>query len=324
MWSGTDFESAVDAIVAGDAATLKKLLRTNPELVRARSEREHRSTLLHYVSANGVEDFRQKTPKNIVEIAKILLEAGADVDAESDAYGGGCTTLGLVATSVHPEKAGVQIPLLKLLLEYGARLDHPSAGGNNSSVVRACLANGQPAAAEFLAGLGAPVNLEAAAGLGRLVQVKTLFDEPGVTRKEIEAAFESACWYGRTHVVEYLLERGIDPGLRNDQGQTGLHCAAYGGHVELVKLLLEHGAPVGAKENSFDATALDVALWAWKKSQDATVRDACYEVIALLAKAGARLDREHWRDPESGESGMLDEIDSDPRMRAVLRGEGMS
>src|SRR5262249_3460480 len=44
------FEAAVDAIVAGDLATLEKLLRENPKLVRARSTREHRSTLLHYVS----------------------------------------------------------------------------------------------------------------------------------------------------------------------------------------------------------------------------------------------------------------------------------
>ena len=57
--------------------------------------REHRSTLLHYVSANGVEDFRQKTPANIVEITRLLLKAGADVNAESESYGGRSTTLGL-------------------------------------------------------------------------------------------------------------------------------------------------------------------------------------------------------------------------------------
>ena len=51
------FESAVDAIVGGDAAALERLLRENPELARSRSTREHRSTLLHYVSANGVQDF---------------------------------------------------------------------------------------------------------------------------------------------------------------------------------------------------------------------------------------------------------------------------
>ena len=69
------FEAAADAIISGDMATLERLLRENPGLVRARSTREHRATLLHYVSANGVEDFRQKTPKNAVEIAKTLLQA---------------------------------------------------------------------------------------------------------------------------------------------------------------------------------------------------------------------------------------------------------
>ena len=72
------FEAAADAIVNGDAATLKQLLREDPELVRARSTREHGSTLLHYASANGVEDYRQKTPKNIVEMVEMLLNAGAD------------------------------------------------------------------------------------------------------------------------------------------------------------------------------------------------------------------------------------------------------
>jgi hypothetical protein len=110
------FEAAADAIVSGDLGKLKRLLRENPELARVRSTRKHRSTLLHYVSANGVEDFRQKTPENIAAIAKALLEAGADVNAESDAYGGHSTALGLTATSWHPENAGVQAALMELLI----------------------------------------------------------------------------------------------------------------------------------------------------------------------------------------------------------------
>jgi ankyrin repeat protein len=144
------FETAVDAVVSGDEETLAALLRADPDLVRARSTREHGATLLHYVSANGVEDVRQKTPANIVEIAAILLDAGADVNAESNAYGGRWTTLGLTATSCHPEKAGVQIALMELLLARGAAID----GSDGGSTANACLRNGRGQTAAFLAGRG--------------------------------------------------------------------------------------------------------------------------------------------------------------------------
>jgi ankyrin repeat protein len=326
----SNFEAAVEAIINGDQATLKKLLQDDPELVWARSTREHRSTLLHYVSANGVEDFRQKTPKNIVEITKLLLDAGADVDAESDAYGGGSTTLGLVATSIHPQQAGVQIPLLQLLLDAGARFDQPSAGGNGQSIVNSCFANGQPQAAEFLANRGAPVDLEAAAALGRLDIVRTCFDETGVlkpnaTKPQIESAFLYGCGYGRTEVVEFLLENGIDPDASNVQGQTGLHWAAYGAHVEMIRLLLRRGSPVDVKDKSFHAQPLDVALYVWHNNTDKATRERCYEVVALLVRAGARLDPKQWQDPDQEEKdepgGMLEKIRNDPRMLASLGGE---
>jgi hypothetical protein len=57
--------------------------------------------LLHYASANGIESYRQKTLKDIMKITKMLLDGGADVDATCHVYGSECTTLGLVATSVH-------------------------------------------------------------------------------------------------------------------------------------------------------------------------------------------------------------------------------
>src|SRR5436190_6707520 len=110
------FEAAVDAIVGGDIATLERLLRANPPLVRARSTRKHHSTLLHYVGSNGVEGFRQRTPKNIVKVAEVLLDAGADINATADMYGGGSDTLGLAVTSIHPVTAGVQEELMAFLL----------------------------------------------------------------------------------------------------------------------------------------------------------------------------------------------------------------
>lgn len=296
------FEAAADAIISGNVQTLQKLLAEHPELTRERSTREHRSTLLHYVSANGVE-----------------------VDAESDAYGGGCTTLGLVATSAHPEHAGVQIDLLQTLID-GASLHHPSAGGNNHTIVPACLHNGQPEAARFLADLGAPVDLESAAALGRLPLLRSHFEEgdrrqPRPDPKEIESAFLYACGYGSAAAVEFLLDRGVDPVARNEDGQTGLHWASWGPHIDVIKLLIKRRAPVDVKDNCFDATPLDMALWTWDNTPNKEKRDRCYEAIALLAQAGAKLDPDHWRDAQEDGSGMLRKIDADPRMLAALRGD---
>src|SRR4029434_468932 len=121
-------ERAVDAVVAGDAAGLERALRDHPDLVRARSPRTHHAMLLHYVGANGVEGWRQRTPNNAVQVAELLLNADAEVDATADMYDGGCTTLGRVATSIHPARAGVTQPLIELLLAHGARIDALGGG----------------------------------------------------------------------------------------------------------------------------------------------------------------------------------------------------
>src|SRR5215469_18551944 len=55
--SVSKFELAADAIVTGDLMALGHLLREHPDLVRARSTRAHEAPLIHYVAANGVEDF---------------------------------------------------------------------------------------------------------------------------------------------------------------------------------------------------------------------------------------------------------------------------
>lgn len=314
------FELAADAIVTGDTATLKRLLREHPELIHARSSREHRSTLLHYVSANGVEDFRQNSPKNTVEIAKLLLDAGADVNAESDAYGGHSTTLNLTATSCHPEEAGVQIPLLELLLARGAKVD-PSGGSD----VLGCLHNGRGEAAEFLASRGARLDLEGAAGVGRLDAVKQFFDDEGglkppATPEQMRDGFAWACEFGRTAVVEFLLAKGValDAKLRH-HGQTGLHWAAYGGHADVVKLLLARGAPVHAKDESFDGTPLEWALYQWGNSPRWAERGRYYEAVARLARAGAKLDP-RWAEDDEERKRAMKKLRSDPRMQAALRG----
>jgi hypothetical protein len=310
------FEAAVGAVVAGDMATLERLLRENPELIRARSTRRHGSTLLLYVGANGVEDYRQRSPKNAVKIAEILLRAGADVNAVGEMYGGS-TTLGLVATSIHPLRAGVQEALIDTLLAHGASFDVAVAPDyTGGSIINACLANGRGEAAAYLAKRGARLDLEGAAGVGRLDVVKSFFHEDAslksnATREQMKSGFNWACEYGQLDVVDFLLQRGIDVGERH-RGETGLHWAAHGAHVEIVKMLLEWKASVDVEDEMWSGIPLDWAFHGWLDPPPGTTSDRYYEVAALLVAAGS--------DVKPGLLGSK-KVRADSRMLAALRNE---
>lgn len=262
------FEAAVDAVVSGSEATLGRLLHQNPDLIQARSTRQHRSTLLHYVGANGVEYFRQRTPKNAVAILEMLLHAGAEVDAEAKMYGGS-TTLGLVSTSIHPLLAGVQDTLIETLLKHGSVI--------RDGDVFACLANGRGEAAELLAQRGARLDLATAAGVGRFDLVKSWM--PAASQEQLKEAFTWACAYGRTTIVDLLLDNGVEVNARLRQHrETGLHRAALGGHVEIVKLLLDRKAPINIQDETFGGTPLGWALHAASQKESGRYD----EVVALL------------------------------------------
>ena len=321
------FEAAVDAIVSGDLATLQRLLRADPTLVRARSTRLHGSTLLHYVGANGVEGFRQRTPPNIVAIAAALLDAGADIDAVAGIYGGGSRTLMLVATSVHPMVAGVQNELMAFLLGRGARVGDEPGSEAWSKLIRDCHANGRPGAAQFLAAEadrhGVELDLEAAAGLGRLDRVRAFFAADGsltgATPEQRRDGFTWACEYGHAEVVRFLAAHGVDvrERLPKHHGQTGLHWAAWGAHVDTVQVLLDAGCPVDTRDERFYGTALGWALYAWGGGHAKAGDPRYIEVARRLVAAGATAEPA-WLTQSNEE--LAARIREDEGMRAALEG----
>lgn len=308
------FEAAASAVVRGDTTALRRLLRAHPRLVHARSTREHGATLLHYVSANGVEGYRQLSPTNSGDIAEMLIGAGADVNATADVYQGQCTALGLVATSSPPSAAGVQRRVIDVLLTHGARMDLRGSVGRDDLLVRGCLANGQPEAAEYLANRGAPLDLESAAGLGRVDDVKRLMAR--ASRKAVAAAFALACAYGRAPVIDYFVSHGgidVDMTLRSHgDGHTGLHTAAFHGQLEAVKTLLTHGADIHAIDQTWKTPPLAWALTGWQRSGH---RGRYHEVVAQLVAAGA---------PVTPEIIGWDKVQLDPDMLAALQSRPQS
>jgi ankyrin repeat protein len=313
----SQFEQAADAIVSGDLAALQRLLRENPDLIRARSTREHGATLLHYVSANGVEGYRQKTPRNAVEIAGVLLQAGAAVDATAGVYGGGSTALSLTATSIHPLRAGLQNALLEVLLNHGATVDNTQRG---RALIIVCLATGCQGAAAFLASRGAPLDLEGAAGVGRLDIVKSFFHpdgnlKPAASPQQLQRGFLWACEFGQNDVVEFLLQHGADLRGQADTGETGLHWAVVGGHLTTIRLLLERGAPL-EELNSYGGTALGQALWSCINGDPAIDYIPIFE---MLLDSGAKIEDGslRWLAEQEGGSSLVKS-----RVAEVLRRHG--
>jgi Ankyrin repeats (3 copies) len=316
------FEGAAEAIVDGDLAMLTRLLREDPDLVRARSARRHRATLLHYVGSNGIEGFRQRAPKNLVAITAALLDAGADVNATAHMYGHTDTTLDLAATSIHPVLAGVLEPLLTVLLARGATVGDGS-GAAWSALINACHANGRPAAAGFLAARAPSLDLEAAAGLGRLDLVSACFEsdgrlKPPATEAQRNDGFSWACEYGKQDVVAFLLAHGVPAGAKlRPHGQTGLHWAAWEAHVDTLRTLLDAGAPVDSRDDTFGGTALGWALYAWGGGGPRPGDARYYEIVGCLVAARAKVDQE-WIGQNAADTPLSEALRRDPRMRAAL------
>ena len=265
-----EFETAAEAVVDGDAATLRAMLEGNPGLVRARSGRicrfdppVHRATLLHYIGANGVEQVRQRTPENAVEIARMLLAAGAEADALADMYGNPTTTMSMLASSDHPAKAGVQLALMELLLESGADADWQGADLMDRPLFTA-LAYGMKDAAALLARHGARIDLPTAAGLGRNDEVERLL--PTATDELRQRALSFSASYGHEAIVRLLLDAGADPGRYNPQGNhphtTPLHQAVLGGHENVIRLMAARGARLDVRDTFWHGTPLGWAIHA--------------------------------------------------------------
>jgi len=253
------FESAVEAVVSGDIDLLRRMLREHPDLARARSQRRHRATLLHYIGANGVENVRQKTPDNAVAIAKVLLDAGAQPDALAIMYDQLCTTMSMLVTSTHPAEKGLQAPLAELLLDHGAELEGP--GSEWHSTLMSALTFGYLETAKAMQRRGATLHLNSAAGLGLVEDVRRLL--PGSRAEVRHSALALAAQHGHTEVVRILLDAGEDPSRYNPEGHhshsTPLHQAVLAGHLELVKLLVDRGARLDLRDKVYEATPLEWA-----------------------------------------------------------------
>lgn len=250
------FRQAVDLLDRGDVGNLRAHLNKHPHLVREHVTFEggnyfQHPTLLEFVAENPVR--RGTLPDNIVEVAKVILDAGAKED-----HSALNNTLGLVSSGCVPRQCRVQIPLIDLLCEYGAE---------PASALLAALAHQELEAVDALIRNGVQIDMVIAAGLGRTEDFQRLL--PASTSEDRHSALALASQCGHTDIVGLLLDTGGDPNRYNPVGfhshATPLHLAAAYGHDRVVRLLVERGARADMKDTLWQGTPAGWARHEGKK-----------------------------------------------------------
>jgi len=256
------FRRGVELIDAGDAEGLRAYLKEHPKLARQHVQFEgtnyfHNPGFVEFVAGNPV---RHRTlPKNIVEVARVILDEGVDQAALDE-------TLALVATGSVPRECGQQIPLIDLLCDYGADVD---------GAIRIAAVLYELESVGALLRWGAHMTMAVAAALGRIDDVKKML--PNANPEERHLAFAVAAQYGYVEIVGLLLDAGEDPDRFNPVGghshATALHQAAGNGMLGVVKLLIERGARTDIKDILFGGTPLGWAKYEGRKEVEAYLRE---------------------------------------------------
>ncbi len=248
-----DFRRAVDLLDAGDVVSLAAHLAAHPEVLSQRAgipgqpvgSYFERPYLLWFVAENPIR--HRRLPANIVEVTRTIIAAaraaGVDHLQRQLDY-----TLALVVSGLVPRETGHQRPLVRALVAEGA----------DPNCLDPALIHGELDAVAALLDAGARLSLNAAAGLGRVSELRALLaGRP--TAVELQQALAVAAVLGQPESAALLCEAGASPNRYNPPGfhahSTPLHQAVLSGSAATVAVLLSHGADASIQDTVFGATA---------------------------------------------------------------------
>jgi hypothetical protein len=147
-------------------------------------------------------------------MAKLLLDKGADVNAQGGFYG----------NALQAASSGGYEEVVRLLLDKGA--DVNAEGGHFGNALHSASYRGHEAVVRLLLERRADVNVQG----GRWGN-----------------ALQAASSEGHEAVVRLLLDKGADVNPQGEDLGNALQAASYRGHEAVVRLLLDKGADVNAQ-----------------------------------------------------------------------------
>lgn len=274
------FRDAVSAIDAGDVDALERLLAANPRLVRDRLDTPgdwlrakvggalegyfRQPYLLWFVAENPIRN--ETLPLKIADVTRTIIAAATrervpSLQEQLD------YTLELVCTGRVVRECGVQLELIDLLIDAGAK------PGDGTGAIAHC----ELAAAERLIARGGPVTLAAALCLGRAGDVARL--APAASARDKQVALAAAAINGQADSLATLIALGVDLNAyctAIHSHATPLHHAVWTGSFDAVKVLVEAGAALDTRDRIHDGTPLG---WAEYCQRD--------DIAAYLCEKGA-------------------------------------
>jgi ankyrin repeat protein len=283
--AGYDFRTAV---IVGDAARVREMLARDPGLA-TRLDARTGWTALHAACASRWHRLDPARADGLTEVARLLLEAGADPAARPDGEGRQWSPL-LCAV------AGTSNPAItRLLLEHGARPDdhvlYLAAFESDHECLRLLLPFARDIAATTA--LSAPISggditgarllLEAGADPNRLLD-SGLLGESHAQSPPVPPLSAAIEMQAGPELTRLLLEYGAAPDVPGWHGRTPYQQAVRTGQDQLAELLARHGA-------STVLSSADEFLAACRRAD----RAAATAVIAATPDLAARLTAEDHR-----------------------------
>ncbi len=277
-------------------ATPLQFADKSPEVVRALIKAgANVNEQAAYNADGGFTHLMAAVNRGEIRIAKLLIDAGADVNALSGPRGWTPLLLAVGQKKPNPQ-------MVRLLLDSGADVNAQNQHGENA--LSFAVFNNNPQMVKLLLRAGAKIN--ARAGKDQLPVRSEPLQKPGDTA--LMLAIAAHHW----RMADLLILSGADVNLANDRGTTPLMRAlpsfsSFGSELEarlLLQKLIKAGAHVNAKDQDGN-TALHYAV---------DRAGANFKAAQLLLKAGADVNAQN----QKGERPIDRVPDIEEKIKALL------